>query len=103
MARCSDCLYFERCVSLGVELNIEKNREADKNCLRFKDATDVVEVVRCRDCVYYSRFPCKNQDGYDGHCHGTNHGTCDSGYCSFGRRKVRIMRGDIEDGKGKIE
>lgn len=49
--------------------------------------TDVVEVVRCDDCRFFSSFPCKNRDGYDGHCHGMNHGTLVDDYCSYGKRK----------------
>ena len=49
---CKDCLYFRRCVTLGVELNIERNKEADKNCSLFKNVADMVSVVRCKDCKF---------------------------------------------------
>ena len=87
MAHCKDCLYFERCCSIGVELNMKQDKEAENNCRKFKDATDIVKVVRCCDCRYFSRFSCKDKFGYDGHCHGTNHGVCIEDYCSFGKRK----------------
>ena len=44
MATCKDCLYFNRCVVLGVELDIKHNKEADKNCRHFKNKADFVEV-----------------------------------------------------------
>lgn len=53
----------------------------------YFEERDLVEVVRCSDCRYYSTFACRTKDGYDGHCHGTNHGTHADGYCHFGKRK----------------
>lgn len=55
---CKDCVYFKRCVGLGVELNIKQNKEADKNCRHFKDKADFVEVVRCSECQYYCAEYC---------------------------------------------
>ena len=43
---CKDCIYFKRCVVLGVELDMKHNKEADKNCRHFKNKADFVEVVR---------------------------------------------------------
>lgn len=44
MATCKDCLYFKRCVVLGVELDMHHNKDADKNCRHFKNKADFVEV-----------------------------------------------------------
>lgn len=44
MATCKDCLYFKRCVVLGVELDMKHDKEADKNCRHFKSKADFVEV-----------------------------------------------------------
>ena len=41
---CKDCLFFKRCVVLGVELDIKRNKEADKNCRHFINKSDYVEV-----------------------------------------------------------
>ena len=43
---CKDCIYFKRCVVLGVELDMNYNREADKNCRYFKNKSNVAEVKR---------------------------------------------------------
>lgn len=43
MARCKDCLYFKRCVVLGVELDMKHDKEADKNCRHFKNKADYVK------------------------------------------------------------
>ena len=42
--KCNDCVYFKRCVVLGVELDMHHNKEADKNCRHFKNKTDFAEV-----------------------------------------------------------
>lgn len=49
---CKDCIYFKRCVVLGVELDMHHDKEADKNCRHFKNKADVAEVVRCKDCKH---------------------------------------------------
>ena len=41
---CKDCLYFKRCVVLGVELDINRNKEADKNCRHFTNKANYVEA-----------------------------------------------------------
>lgn len=41
---CKDCLYFKRCVVLGVDLDMHHSEEADKNCRHFKNKADYVEV-----------------------------------------------------------
>lgn len=50
---CKDCIYFKRCVVLGVELDMNHDKEADKNCRYFKNKFNIVEVVRCKDCKYF--------------------------------------------------
>ena len=62
---------------------------AEALSLAAAETGDVVEVVRCDDCRFFSSFPCKNRDGYDGHCHGMNHGTLVDDYCSYGKRKEK--------------
>ena len=49
---CKDCLYFKRCVVLGVELDMHHDKEADKNCRHFKNKADFAEVVRCGNCIH---------------------------------------------------
>lgn len=41
---CKECLYFKRCVVLGVELDMKHNKEADKNCRHFKNKDNFVEL-----------------------------------------------------------
>ena len=42
-------------------------------------AADVVEVVRCRDCVYWR--------GENDYCEGIGIDFSENGYCAFGERK----------------
>ncbi|MBE5943266.1 MAG: hypothetical protein E7264_12170 [Lachnospiraceae bacterium] len=64
---CKDCLYFRRCVVLGVELDIKHNKEADKNCRHFKNKADYAEVkhgyweeIKCGDGIFDYCFKCSN-------------------------------------------
>lgn len=95
---CKDCVYFKRCVVLGVELDMHHNKEADKNCRHFKNKADVAEVVRCKDCKYwnnaevdYKGAPIKT---YAGNCQCSQweneyywYATTENDFCSYGERK----------------
>ena len=85
--RCNDCIYFKRCVVLGVELDIHHDKEADKNCRYFKNKSNVVEVVRCKDCKYFidREGKCYGQDirSEEGHdCYKD-----ENDFCSYGERR----------------
>lgn len=79
MLTCKDCIHYDICI---FHLKGNENEE----CVRFKNKADVVEVVRCKDCVNYCGFEhCKN-------------GICDvdsvskravypNDYCSYGERR----------------
>ena len=81
---CNDCIYFKRCVVLGVELDIKHNKEADKNCRHFKNKADFVEVVRCVQCKYW-----ETKKG--GFCRASNAlsevNNENNDFCSYGERK----------------
>ena len=93
MAICKDCLYFKRCVVLGVELNIQRDKEAEKNCRHFKNTADVVEVVRCEKCIHLKHT--KNHIPYCELWESKSGGKytyciCEvlyDGFCSYGERK----------------
>lgn len=61
------------------------------DCIYTAPAADVVEVVRCKDCVYYIPNE-KLADGYDnaigadGLCDNTDLYTWEDDYCSDGRK-----------------
>ena len=80
---CKDCIYFKRCVVLGVELDIKHNKEADKNCRHFKNKADFVEVVRCSKCkrwIKNSNFPTDTS----GFCFYHYIDTNENDFCSYG-------------------
>lgn len=66
---CKDCIYFKRCVVLGVELDMRHDKEADKNCRHFKNKADFAEVkygewiedaysyFHCSECGYEHDSP----------------------------------------------
>lgn len=43
---CKDCLYFPRCVVLGVELDMHHDKEADKNCRHFTKKTEWIRIAK---------------------------------------------------------
>lgn len=79
--KCETCLYNKNCQFLAKHRNT-----IVEDCSAYKNAADVVEVVRCKDCVNYCGFEhCKN-------------GVCDrdsvskravypDDFCSYGERK----------------
>lgn len=60
-----------------------------KEAIETAPAADVVEVVRCRDCVHYQ--PMGEQYNYNGklamHCAWHSRLSRDNGYCDEGVRK----------------
>ena len=80
---CKDCLHFPVCYLIE-----HYGADEDELCEDFKAAADVVEVVRCKDCVYASR------DGYI--CrYSVGRVTSPDDYCKNGVAKM--------DGKGEGE
>lgn len=60
MASCMECIHFNPCNSHG-KIIVEKPTEGndwglhdnvENECKYFTPTADVVEVVRCKDCVY---------------------------------------------------
>lgn len=88
---CKDCIYFKRCVVLGVELDMNHDKEADKNCRYFKNKSNVVEVVRCKDCKEWQP---SDQVTRCGKCHSKQwdndyfyYETFENDFCSYGERR----------------
>lgn len=72
MATCNDCIYYPVC-------------NYKMWCDLFKDKTNFVEVVRCKDCLYaterYGHLNCINGVSY------RNSWNKPDDYCSYGERK----------------
>lgn len=58
MATCKECLHYDVCI-------FHTNGNENEKCQHFKNAADVVEVVRCKDCdVPHNRWlGCPNLNG----------------------------------------
>lgn len=80
MATCNDCIYYPVC-------------NYKMWCDLFKDKTNFVEVVRCKDCVYccISTDPKTNisiqKCGYVGFNPVQSSQVSDDFYCGYGERK----------------
>lgn len=79
---CGDCIHADICEH---NPSLEFSRENIAWCDSFKDKADVVEVVRCKDCVYGRPYGDQEEyimceDSWD-LAHPRNH------FCSYGKRK----------------
>lgn len=57
--------------------------------LRLMPTADVVEVVRCKDCVYYENFLCGRFNAY-----GDSVEEPEYDYCSYGERREDAEKTD---------
>lgn len=86
---CKDCFHERVCNALcpkGLLPYQSAEYPAETFCLEFKPTSDVVPVVRCRDCESYNTFGCA--DGF-GWCENFNNGVTDEHYCSYGERETK--------------
>ena len=60
--------------------DVDGSREWAEHLLEDATIKDVVEVIRCKDCIYNDRGWCGAQE------YGTRH-IEDNDYCSYGERK----------------
>lgn len=56
---CNDCIHYDACKKLlrssfpnVTDEEIEKVTSRNNDCRVFKNKADVVEVVRCKDCIH---------------------------------------------------
>lgn len=79
---CNDCIHFEVC-------GIGKGLKTITECPYKR--TDVVEVIRCKDCKYFEDVTIKGEPTGYGYC--SKSGAMDSlkltgdDFCSYGERK----------------
>ena len=80
MATCYDCFHWKACRNILESMNHDlkgKKITICSTCEKFTPTTDVVEVVRCKDCKYFSEF---HHCGVLGFCEPNE-------YCSRGERR----------------
>ena len=80
---CKDCIHYDACSAKGGLFN-EKDESKEMLCNHFKNKADYVEVVRCKDCKYFS---CNTPN--DKYCMFGNALSVsnDNSYCSYGQKK----------------
>ena len=86
MAKCKDCLHYEACLTFSKIINAA--RDVEKGCEHFKDRTDVVEVVRCKDCKHCSI------DTKFGSCWCYGYSVNLDHFCSYGERRDNERKAD---------
>ena len=63
MATCKDCIHYDICLDNGDDAAKQNAPNAEKECDFFKATADVVEVVRCKNCIWFVHEHIKLSDG----------------------------------------
>ena len=89
---CKDCMNEPNCLphilySKGKDWNNQYTPDIEKRCKLFKKKADMVEVVRCKECVNWAGVVlgnvCKRWSSPLGHLINL---TSPDDYCSYGER-----------------
>lgn len=88
MARCKECIHFDVCYLREIDNDIRDSGE-NPNCLYFSPTADVVEVVRCKDCVWWEA---RTYGSTIGRCENPHNGLVSeysehTDFCNYGERK----------------
>ena len=91
MATCYDCFHWKACRNILESMNHDlkgKKITICSTCEKFTPTTDVVEVVRCKDCKHYKYRMCELIGNImDGYYHGTFDVKRPDDFCSYGVKK----------------
>ncbi len=97
---CKDCVCFEVCdkkfqyMFIGSPFRMSNYMYGvEERCKEFKDKSQFVEVVRCKDCEHYHKGKESTVCDYDYcdilyYCDGSHRTACEQDYCSYGKRKT---------------
>ena len=88
MATCKECLHYEACV-LNEAYWVKHN--ADQACSVFKDKSEYVKVVRCKDCKRCFEKRTKRHNNLMRFCmrlDGNEFQVNANDFCSYGGRKT---------------
>jgi hypothetical protein len=80
---CTDCIYVDVCEEWH-------NQEMQRACYYgeyFKNKTDFVEVIRCKDCLSYHPSPRSKVTVDSGYCDICENFVTAEHYCASGERK----------------
>ena len=81
MASCKDCKHYPMC-------GFSKYTKTPEKCLDFWDMSDVVKVVRCKDCKSYDADTLTCELLFNP-C-ATNAAWYPEDFCSYGERKDNV-------------
>lgn len=87
MAKCGDCLYFGFCKKY---IDPEETFPEIGGCHTFKSKDAFVEVVRCKDCLWFdTEGELADVFHQERHCYCTEMNTYmpENGFCSSGERR----------------
>ena len=75
-----NCIHYDVCDYVSFT-----STSMEKSCKDFKNKSDFVEVVRCKDCRHFVR-----EFDIVGHCDycGIHLDHAESGFCSYGERRT---------------
>ena len=76
MATCDDCIHYDICI-------FHIKGDENKKCPHFKNKSDVVEVVRCKDCEHWNGIGFAENAGW---CDKNDIGTLYDDFCSYGKK-----------------
>ena len=98
---CKDCVHYEVCKEHLIECAEYGEAERILNpCAKFKNKTDFVEVVKCKDCVSFAYYkePLKYKGKvWEGKCTVTGDLiTDDNFFCRNGIRKMAQQKEGAE-------
>ena len=86
---CKDCLHFDVCQALEDSGQISKIYPSQCGC--FKDKSQFVEIVRCKDCKSCDKFYPNKKIGEEPEleyfCEKEKRTTRPDDFCSYGERK----------------
>lgn len=94
MATCKECVHYELCKRIDYELEYhnksikEAEEELPIKCRFFKNKTDVIPVVRCKDCKHRQENPDINNTCYltCNMPYGIQGTVAPDDYCSYGEK-----------------
>lgn len=78
MATCKDCIHYEVCRYMA-QPDIVFN-----GCVKFKNKSDLTEIVRCKECKHWEAY---EEDERYGECFMLCRNANGNDFCSYGEKK----------------
>ena len=88
MGECKKCIHKPVCFKQGMRDKLTPTG-FELECRYFKNKSDVVEVVRCKDCKHFDAYEGEEHKGDCGELVGLESCVYEDDFCSYGERKER--------------